>query len=183
MGNLKRPLRYRQGQRRAIDLLGFPEMDKSLSILDVGCGIGTGMLHFRELGFDIVIGIEKDECRAKMARRRGLDVLNEDVSRYYSLLPFDVLWSSHSFEHFENPEHILHLINGVVSDNALLFFILPYPDLNPSELHVASKEIGLNIDDDGKTLIQWFEDRGLELLYSKRDDFREPEIWLKFRKK
>lgn len=185
MGNVKRPLRYRQGQKRAINLLGFDGMDKSLSILDVGCGIGTGMLHFNQLGFSHVYGIDKDDDRVCLAKRRNLNALNwrvEDLVWVFEDV-FDIIWASHSFEHFRNPSNVLDDLRYLTREDALLFFVLPYPDLNPSELHIASRIIGLNVDDDGKTVIKWFEDRGLELLYSCRDDFREPEMWLKFRKK
>jgi SAM-dependent methyltransferase len=182
--NLKRRWRYREGQRRAIDALGFAELPKHWAILDVGCGIGTGMLYFKKLGFRYVLGFDNDPCRMELTHRRNLTTFNDDMDNVnlHFLMPFHIIWSSHSFEHSKKPDKVLEILKNHTDDDALFFFILPYPDSNPAELHTASRQIGLDIDDDGKTVVKWFEDRGLELLYQKRDSWREPEIWLKFKK-
>jgi len=164
-------------------MLGLGKLDKSLPVLDVGCGIGTGMLHLKSLGFQDVFGIDTDECRIQLAERRGLSVLCKDLEELGNYYFFDVVWSSHSFEHFKNPDKALDILMQNTTKDALFYFILPYPDLNPSALHVASREIGLNVSDGGLTLVKWFTDRGLKTLDIIYDDFRESEIWLKFRKK
>ena len=95
---------------------------------------------------------------------------------------YDVFWVSHSFEHMLFPTLALGHWKPSADINAKFFFVLPYPDLDPAPAHTASEEIGLNIDDEGVTLVKWFEDQGLELIEKKFDNFREKEIWLKFKK-
>ncbi|MCK5159329.1 MAG: hypothetical protein KAR08_09240, partial [Candidatus Heimdallarchaeota archaeon] len=91
---------------------------------------------------------------------------------------FHIFWCSHSLEHFLDVEGVLEKIKRINEWEARLCVILPYPDLDPAPAHTASVQLGLNIDDEGKTVIKFFEDRGFKLVRHKFDDYREPEIWL-----
>lgn len=48
--------------------------DRSMSVLDVGCGFGFALRAIRSAGFEDVRGIESSEHQAKVARRSGLNV-------------------------------------------------------------------------------------------------------------
>lgn len=179
---IKKPRKYRVGQRKAIDWF-FKHIYNEVYILDVGCALGTGMRHLHKLGFKNVTGIELHYQKVEMCKRRGLDVIHGDVGLMKPTSPyFDVVWLSHSFEHILYPEETMSKLLGITQDDALFFFVLPYPDIEPATAHCASRIIGTNIDDGGATLIQWFENNGLEFIHKKFDDYREPEIWLQFRK-
>ena len=180
---IKKPKKYRDGQRKAIEWF-FKDVPKDRIILDVGCGLGVGMLKLKDMGFKYLVGVEINEKKVERCKRKGLDVLNcdiEDFQIYYHW--FSIVWLSHSFEHVFRPKRVLEKLKPkTVHRNAQFFFVLPYPDLDPAPAHTASEEIGLNIDDEGVTLVKWFEDQGLELIEKKFDNFREKEIWLKFKK-
>lgn len=181
--NIKRPYRYRVGQRRTIDYFFKDTIDKSLSVLDVGCGIGTGMLHFKSLGFKRVHGIDNDPCRIEMARRRGLHVVLGDMGDLRGLPKFDIIWSSHSLEHSKNPILTLENLKNHTKDDAMFYFILPYPDFTPTDAHCGSRIIGLDKDDKADSVLDWFEWCGFDFIYLGFNNFREPEIWLEAYKK
>ena len=182
-GQVKKPHHYRVGERKAVDWF-FKYEPLDARILDVGCGVGVEIRQLYNLNFDKIFGIELNPRKVEVCLRRGFDVVLGDAGlkqfESYGTL-FDIVWSSHSFEHCL-PKLTIDNLKYITRYDAKFFFVLPYPDLTPANAHCASKEIGLNIDDGGKTLIQWFEDQGLELIVKKFDTFREKEIWLKFRK-
>ena len=46
---IKKPKKYRDGQRKAIEWF-FKDVPKDRIILDVGCGLGVGMLKLKDMG-------------------------------------------------------------------------------------------------------------------------------------
>lgn len=184
-GQLKKPWHYRVGERRAIDWF-FRDVPCRSRILDVGCGTGTGIKRLYELHFEKIVGVELNKCKVEMCQRKAYDVVHGDIATIYFDDPwtnFEVVWLSHSFEHMFNPEYMLQNLYDITKDDARFFFVMPYPDINPNEAHFASEKIGLHVDDKGETLVSWFDDNGLEVVEKIFDNFREPEIWLKMRKK
>jgi len=177
---VKKPLKYRVGQRRAIDWFfkeHLPEISygQPISVLDVGCGDGTGVRYLSKLGFD-AHGIDLHPKKVELSVRAGYDVVCGDVMTYCSLGRFDIIWSSHSFEHMLEPHKALKRFKDLAK---VAFFVLPYPDKGDNEIvHCASSEIGLRIDDGGETLKSWFRSHGASIIHSKLDSYREPEIWL-----
>ena len=63
---------------------------------------------------------------------------------------------------------------------AKFFFIMPYPDTGVASAHCASEELGLYKEDDGASVVKWFENCGFRLIEKEFDNFREQEIWLRF---
>jgi 2-polyprenyl-3-methyl-5-hydroxy-6-metoxy-1,4-benzoquinol methylase len=62
----------------------LPE-DRSINVLDVGCGMGFAMLAVREFGFGSVQGVDCDRGQVLAAQRNGLEVeLVADTVRYLS---------------------------------------------------------------------------------------------------
>lgn len=177
-GMIKKPLHYRIGERRAIDWF-FSDVPKIVKILDIGCGSGAGMTHLRSKGYKNVVGLDLNEKKVWMCRRRGLPAFLGDIAQFDFLEKFDVIWSSHSFEHVRFPQAAVDNLIRHTEDKAKLFFVMPYPDLTPAIPHCASSELGLDIDDGGRYVTTWFTSRGLNLIEKKMDSYREPEIWLK----
>jgi len=178
---IKKPKRYRDGQRIAIEWF-FKGINKESRVLDVGCGLGWGMRKLKDMGFKEVYGIELNRQKVEMCRRRGLEVICDNIDRTSIYKGhYDVFWLSHSFEHTWDANKALEDLKLCAVPHSLFFFVLPYPDRDPAPAHTASMEIGLNIQDEGNTLVKWFNARGLELTEKKFDDYREPEIWMKFR--
>ena len=70
------------------------------SVLDVGCGDGLGIAHFKELGMAQAYGIEFVQERVDTARSFGLDVIKgmaEDLSAYGNRTVN--IFCSHTLEH------------------------------------------------------------------------------------
>jgi SAM-dependent methyltransferase len=174
--------RWAEGQRRYI-LEHFSGMPLDTWILDCACGDGVGLRVFAELGFECVHGVECDSEKAVMARESGYRVMNFD---FHSLQPFgtvfDVVYSSHSLEHALEPDRVLKEFHRVLEPDGILFLVLPFPDTGTIEAHVAKEKLGTVVDDGGAKVVAYIESMGFELLNKQFDSFREPEIWLTFKK-
>lgn len=77
-------------------------LERSLSILEVGCGRGAKTDFLHEHGFSNILGVEKNEYQVRMCRNRGLNVVTlEDFAEKHESDMFDFLILSHIIEHFE----------------------------------------------------------------------------------
>lgn len=174
-----KPIHYHIGEWLAIKYF-LAYTFKNVSILDLGCGIGYGVGMMNKLGFTDVVGIDLHPDKIKLGKHLGYNVDEVDILSFNPVKKFEYVWSSHSFEHMLDPDAALQKLLDITTDDASFTFILPYPDLNPSPVHSSAKLIGTNVDDEGNSVIRWFESRGLKLLYKSVESFREPEIWLGF---
>ena len=174
-GQMEKPSLYHEAERLAIAEL-FAGIPKQARILDVGCGTGKGMAFLRSLGYSWVTGIELHPEKAKIANAFCGDAATFDFKTLYN-----VIYSSHSFEHMYDPEAALKNLKWAAALEAMFIFILPYPDTGDPKAHLGGFKIGTRVDDKGETVVRWFEERGLEMMFKKFDDYREPEIWLKFK--
>lgn len=181
-GPVLKPEHYHIAERKTIDYL-FKDIPKGSYVLDVGCAIGLGVKYLNKSGFH-ASGIDLDhrktaafdEVRYKLILG---DFAEFDFSKYD---PWDVIYCSHCLEHVWDADAVIEKMKGITKPEAAFFFILPYPDLNPSPAHWSTPVIGLNIDDGALTVRDWFGDRGLVATGLRFDDFREPEIWLMLEK-
>lgn len=178
---------WRDGQPRAIEWL-FEGVPHEALVLDVGCGVGEGLAAFQKAGRPAV-GVDLSGEKVDFARRRGLVAVVGDMmtmrDRLWERLRPGVIYSSHSLEHAQYPmETIAEWYWLLPKNTGLACVVLPYIDQNPVNevAHLGKYELGLDVDDDGKTVVKTFEDRGFTLVKKCRDSFREPEIWLVFRK-
>ena len=98
---------------------------KSLKILDFGCGTGTGLKAFIDLGF-AAKGIEPDFSRAKYGIKKRIPI---DVSTWQNYLlegSSDYLFTSiQSLEHFYNAESFIEKVSSSMSLNSLLYIEVP----------------------------------------------------------
>jgi len=180
-GDIIKPIKYHIGEWKALEHLSKSWRWKD-NILDVGCGVGYGVGMMKLLGFDNVVGIDLNPDKIIVGKRLGYKVFEQDLLDHPVRNYYDVIWCSHAFEHMQDATLAIERMKLLTKSNATFFFILPYPNLDPAPAHTASKQIGLTVDDKGKTVIQWFESRGLSLNYFKFSKFREPEIWLELYK-
>lgn len=180
------------GQRRFIDIM-FKDIDTSSRILDVSCGDGIGLTRMKELGFNNILGADINDTKIETAKG-SCDVIKHDLcsdefdSKYNK--SFDVVYSSHSLEHVLNPIYSIGNLYKVLKDKGEFILVLPYVDFkagttqvkNSFMIHCGSIPLGLHIRDEGETLIKNIESVGFQLNSKKLDNFREPEIWLSFKK-
>lgn len=194
-GPVEKPEHYHVAEKLAIDYffsyisLGPLRKPRTIlakpmdaNILDVGCAIGLGMMYLEELGYKNVYGIDLDSRKIRLASEvNGLQnsILGDVADFDFSGLPlFDVIYCSHCLEHVYDADAVIEKMKKITKPEATFFFILPYPDLNPSPAHWSTPILGLDINDNGKTVMQWLENKFLVSRFYKLDDFREPEIWI-----
>lgn len=178
-------IRSSKGQERYI-IKHFMNLNRNLRIADIACGDGEGLKIFSKLGFKKVIGIDFNEKKLSIARSQGFKVIKSDIHKLSNTKNdyFDVIYSSHTLEHSYSPAMVIHQFSKKLKKDGRLFIVCPYPDTNYlNELaHGAKYMLGLNIPDKGKTIINKFRDYGFSLVKLEFDKYREPEIWLEFRK-
>ncbi|GEM_PF-2088447 len=79
---------------------------KTNTLLDVGCGPGTGLDAFVDLGFEVE-GVDPDESRARFAIEKGHIIHMGEFRTFSTEQKFDFITLIHSLEHFQNPEFFL----------------------------------------------------------------------------
>ena len=181
-GPVEKPEHYFTAEKKTIDHL-FRNVPKDAYILDVGCALGLGIGYLESLGYLHVMGIEIDQ-RKRDASETTTNIVVGDIAQYSQNLftNYDVIYCSHCLEHVWDADAAIERMQEITLPDADFFFILPYPDINPSPAHWSSIALGLDIDDSGMTVRNWFIDRGFVISEIKLDDFREPEIWFTMRK-
>lgn len=97
---------------------------RGVSVLDVGCGPGTGLKAFEELDF-VATGIDEDNTRARHGLALGLKI---EVAPWESYAPaerFDVITCLHSIEHFHSPRDLLERAHAWLRPGGLLVLEVP----------------------------------------------------------
>lgn len=84
------------------------DLDRTSSILELGCGPGYMMLFLQSEGFVNVKGIDLSQEQVDLAHRRGLQVEVADVLTYLSqnMKSYDVILALDLMEHFSKEELI-----------------------------------------------------------------------------
>lgn len=96
-------------------------------VLDVGCGQGLALDHFRELGLKPVgttLGADYEICREK-----GFDV--RELDQNFMDFPessFDLLWCRHVLEHSIAPIFTLSEYRRVTKPGGRIYIEVPAPD-------------------------------------------------------
>jgi len=178
-------IRWRLAQQRYIKKK-FINFDKTLKIIDIACGDGVGLRQFKKMGFTNVYGVEFNEKKAFIAGKTKYKIFLNDMHdlTFIKNNEFDIIYSSHTLEHAYNPLKLVEEFYRILKPNGWLFVILPYPDIkSDNSIHVGKFKLGINILDDGKTLIKFFLNKNFVLNAKEYDNFRQPEIWLTFKKK
>jgi ubiquinone/menaquinone biosynthesis C-methylase UbiE len=174
---------WQEGQRRFI-AKQFSELPRESEILDVACGDGVGLRCFREMGFSRVTGVEFNHAKAERALGHGYSVHGADMHDLscFTDRSFDIVYSSNTIEHAYHPRRVLKELTRVLRSDGELIVVLPYPDTGTENdpAHGAKYELGTNVADGGIKVASFFARHPLRLTSKEFDDFREPEILLRF---
>lgn len=101
-------------------------------VLDIGCGDGSFMKLLQEEGCTVT-GLDIDPDMVKIARERGLEVVEGDVLEYLSNTPqgtYDAVFSSNVIEHLP-PETVVEMVKlsyNVLKPGGLLLLATPNPE-------------------------------------------------------
>ena len=83
------------------------------TVLDIGCGTGNLLTYLQRVRGATAHGIEISGKACESARRKGIDVVEADVSQYGGPFPeADYIVMSEVLEHLPNPEAVLHRVKG-----------------------------------------------------------------------
>lgn len=97
---------------------------KTNTLLDVGCGPGTGLDAFVDLGFEVE-GVDPDESRARFAIEKGHKIHMGEFRTFNTEQKFDFITLIHSLEHFQNPEFFLKKALEHAHENTLFYVEVP----------------------------------------------------------
>lgn len=100
------------------------EQPESRSVLDIGCGPGSGLDAFRDLGLEIA-AIEPDYSRAKIAVDKGHSIYSGDWETYKSEQKFDLIVASHALEHFHKPAHFMKFLHKFSKASTMFYVEVP----------------------------------------------------------
>ena len=101
--------------------------DKSIAILDVGCGTGSLIKAVNELGYENTKGIDLSEEQVAMARKFGVDNVEQaDLHDFLaqSDAKFDVIFAVDLIEHLTKDELVEFLSNlkqGLIEGGKVVF--------------------------------------------------------------
>ena len=157
-------------------------------IADIACGDGVGLKHFRDLGFTSVEGFELSPDKAKKARAYGYPIHEKDIHNLNFIEDecYDVIYSSHTLEHLLDPLFVLDSFKRILKDDGKIFVVLPYGHETGLQrghwVHCGVEALGLDVLDEGKTLINKIENIGYKVLNKQFENYRESEIWLDIEK-
>jgi SAM-dependent methyltransferase len=106
-----------------------PWLNKSTKILEIGCGPGPNLIELKRRGNDDLTGLEPSlEC-CEIVRSNGIRCVNgvlSDIDRSSAELGnADLVILSHMLEHFVDPANSLKQISDLLSDDGLLYILVP----------------------------------------------------------
>lgn len=109
------------------------------TVLDIGSGTGISLVMLEKEGKNVT-GIELD--------KRNVELINKKLKRGKCLFgffeeinldkKFEIIWSSHSFEHVKNPNIFLKKCHDLLNDDGILCIVVPDGD-SPSMLKQSVK--------------------------------------------
>lgn len=113
-------------------------------ILDFGCGSGHLTTMAAELGFEIdgvdelpsAISVAYHISENSLANRKPF-FWQADVTKVRLEGKYDLVWSTHVFEHIENPEGVLLALKNWVKPGGQILISVPYGNAyaDPSHVH------------------------------------------------
>lgn len=99
-----------------------------VKILDVGCGQGPALEHFRQSGAD-AIGITLNQTDVQVCHTKGFEVYQMDQSFLeFEAETFDIVWARHVVEHSVIPLFTLNEFHRVLKPYGILYMEVPGAD-------------------------------------------------------
>jgi SAM-dependent methyltransferase len=108
-------------------ILTWTKISKNARIVDVGCGSGTTLYFFRDLGYRNSIGIDSSQhsirtCEKLFGFKRGKDVFLTDATKTgFRSGEFDLVFSNGLLEHFANFTPLVKEMCRISKQHILLF--------------------------------------------------------------
>jgi len=88
-------------------------VESGSTVLDIGCGTGNLLAYLQEVRGVKAHGMEISERACEVAREKGIEVIQADVSQYDQPFPqVDYIVMSEVSEHLPNPEAVFCRVKG-----------------------------------------------------------------------
>jgi len=121
------PRTYSQPHASSIAGFCYPILKNNFKVLDIGCGYGEQLQHFKPIGCN-TFGIEASPHRKKFVEHKGflikqLKVEDLDESTYGTR--FDLIYSTHVLEHIYNLHDFMEVILKTLKPNGWLCLAVP----------------------------------------------------------
>ena len=164
------------------------DLPRDIKLADMACGDGVGLQFFRALDFTDVEGFELSPEKIKKAEEYGYPVYEKDLHDLSDIEDkhYDVIYSSHTLEHLLDPIGVLREFKRILKNDGKVFIVLPYGRETAQQkghfVHCGVEGLGLNVLDDGQTLINKLKKIDYEIVDKRLEKYREPEIWLELKK-
>jgi len=94
----------------------------SSRILDVGCGTGRLLLSMQRAGFEKLIGIDPF-IQSDINYCNSLNIYKKNIFQIDG--EFDLIMLHHSFEHMEQPLHVLKKLKSILAKNGVILIRIP----------------------------------------------------------
>ncbi len=101
-------------------------INKTSSILDVGCGDGKLIDALSSCGYQHLMGI--DPFLDKDFTCEKYNLLKKNIDDLPSKEQFDVIMMHHSFEHVDNPFEVMHHVKRLLKPNGVFILRIPVAD-------------------------------------------------------
>lgn len=112
------------------DFFDFVRRNAPLSpeseILDVGCGMGHFLNHFKTAGFAHLRGIEPSPASVRLARELyDIEVVSGTIDNYQANETYDLISLSGVLEHIADLDAAIERLSALLADKGSLFFAVP----------------------------------------------------------
>ena len=107
--------------------------DRSIRILDIGCGNGSFLIGLKNRGYINVFGIDLDDDVINVARKNGIECKKQDALTFFPNCKYDVIYMSHVLEHLPK-EHVIrfltHVRENLLTDKGIFIVKVPNAQSN-----------------------------------------------------
>lgn len=108
-----------------------------MSILEIGCGMGRALSYFKGFGADVV-GVEPSEHASKIAKEKGVPVINDYFENVTLKGYFDVVYIEQVLSHIPDHSAVLARSHKLLNPDGLIMVEEPN-DYNAFQLDLKDK--------------------------------------------
>ena len=142
-----------------------PHLINKKKLLEIGSGPGQVLFWFNNLGIE-VHGLEPDKRNAELINKKIRKNICEVgiVEDFETSEKFDIIWSSHVFEHVLKPNFVLNKLKNYLKEDGILFLEVPNCENskilfesinnNPSTFHFSKFSLMKLATDSGYEIIE-----------------------------
>src|SRR5712664_2461439 len=129
-------------------------------VLDFGCGVGTDTIEFARRGARRVIGLDirADVLELAQAEAERAGVADRCLFTTHTDERVDAVMSIDGFEHYADPEQVLHTMRRLLNPDGRVFIAFGPPWLHPLGGHLFSVFPWAHLLFTEKALIRWRSD-------------------------